>query len=119
MGLLFLMIQRTRVNHRLRRLIGTEHHEQVAHHGRFLLLIEVYNLLSRELVERELHHRHGTIDNLLTSGDDSTGLLALEHDGCNLGGVCQIVDASLYHLDARHREALVELLHQLQDREVL
>ena len=40
-----LMIQRTRVNHWLCRLIGTEHYEQVAHHGCLLLFIEVNDLL--------------------------------------------------------------------------
>lgn len=42
---LISMIQRTRINHWLRRLVGAEHYQQIAHHGRLLLLVEVYDSL--------------------------------------------------------------------------
>ena len=34
-----LMVQRASVQHGLCILVGTEHHEQIAHHGGFLLLV--------------------------------------------------------------------------------
>ena len=44
-AILISMIQRTRINHRLCRLVGAEHYQQIAHHGRLLLLVKVYDSL--------------------------------------------------------------------------
>ena len=108
-----LMVQRSCVYDWLCRLIATEHHEQIAYHRSLLVVVEVYDILVRELVERHLHHRHSTLDDLFTGGDDSRSLLAAQHHGGNLRSIGEVVDTGLNNLDACKRQTLVELLFQL------
>ena len=69
------MIKCSGINNRLCRLIAAEHYEQVADHRSFLVVVEFYDLLVRELIERHLHHRDGSLNNLLTGSDDCRSLL--------------------------------------------
>ena len=94
------MIQRSCVYHWLSIIITTEHDKQIADHSGLLIVVKFYNFLVGKFVERHLHHGHSTLDYLLASLNDSIGLLATQHNGCYLRGVCQIVDTSLYDLNA-------------------
>ena len=64
------MIQRPRIDNRLRRFITAEHDEQVGDHGGLLVVVEVDDIFTRQLVEGHLHHRHSTFYNLFAGGDD-------------------------------------------------
>ena len=65
-----LMVQRSCVYDRLCRLIATEYHEQIRYHSRLLVVVEVYDIFARKFVECHLHHRDGSLDDLLAGGDD-------------------------------------------------
>ena len=94
------MVQGSGIHHGLRGFVGTEHYEQIRHHGRLALFVQFDDMLVAEAVERHVHHRHGTLDDLLAGGDDGIGLLAAQHHGGDFGRIGQVVDAGLDHLDA-------------------
>ena len=55
-GRFLLMIQSTRINHRLSSIITTQNHKQIAYHSSLLVIVKLYNTLGRQLVERHLNH---------------------------------------------------------------
>src|SRR5690606_983746 len=63
-------IQGAGVDDRLRRALAAQHDEQVTHHRRLALGIEVDDAALRERVERHLDHRHRTLDDALARRDD-------------------------------------------------
>ena len=64
------MVQRTSIDYGLGRIVTTEYDEQIADHGSFLVIVQLHDMLVREFVEGHLHHRHGTLNNLLTGRND-------------------------------------------------
>ena len=62
-----------------------------------------------KLLQRHLDHAHGAGDDLLPGGDNRLGLLAAEHDGGDFLRVREMHDTRFHHLDARAREAPLEL----------
>ena len=104
------MVQCSCVHYGLCIIIATEYHEQVANHSCLFVVVKFYNLFCRELVKRHLHHRDCSFYYFLTCLNDGIGLLATQHDCCNLWGVCQIIDTSLNYLNTCQGKAFVELL---------
>ena len=51
-----LLVNRARVDYRLRRIVTAEHYEKVAYHGGFTFLVKFNYVLGGELVERHFHH---------------------------------------------------------------
>ena len=64
-----LVVQRPRVDDRLRVAIAAEHDEQVAHHRRLALLVELDDVLLAEQIERHLDHSDGPLDDLRARRD--------------------------------------------------
>ena len=101
------MIQSSCVYDGLGGVVTAEHDEQVRDHSCLLVIVQFHDFLSRQFVQCHLNHRNGTFYNLLTCRDDGRSLLAAQHDGSNLGSVCQIVDAGFHHLDAGKCQTVV------------
>ena len=68
------------------------------------------DVLVRELLQRQLHHADGPLDDLEPGRDDGGGLLAAEHRLGDLGRVGEVADPGLDDADAGPLEALGELL---------
>ena len=64
------MIQCSRIYYRLGSIIATEHYEKIAEHGRLLVVIKLYHIFIAQLLQCHLHHRHGTLYDLLSSRND-------------------------------------------------
>ena len=64
------MIQSASIHYGLCRIVTAEYDEQVRNHSGLLVVIQFYDVVCRQLVERHLHHADSTFYNLLTSSDD-------------------------------------------------
>ena len=64
-------------------------------------------------LERHLDHAHGAFDDPGTSIDDGARLLAPQHRVGDLGGIGEVADARVHHLDAGLLEAALHLRLQL------
>ena len=81
-------------------LLATKDDEQV---GRYLCLVffgKLCNLLLFNLLECHLNHADSAVDNLFFRGDNSLGLLFLEHGGSNFISKGQMGYFSLTNFDA-------------------
>jgi len=87
--------------------------QQVADEGGAAGLVELDDLLLLELVEGQLDHADGALDDARAGVDDRLGLLATQHHAGDLLGVREVADADLDHLDPGVREAVGELAHEL------
>ena len=87
------LIQTAGVDDGLSVVVAAQHHQQVGHHGGLALLVQIYQIALVQALEGHFHHAHGAVHDHLAGVDDGRGLLTLQHDGCDLGGVGQIGDA--------------------------
>jgi hypothetical protein len=58
---------------------AAQHDEQIRHHCRLALFIQMHNALLAEHVQRHLYHADGAFDDLAARGDDRRSLLPLQH----------------------------------------
>ena len=63
---MLLMIQCTRIHHRLGGIVTTEHYEQVADHGCLLVVVQLDYFLVAQFLQSHLHHRDSAFHNLLS-----------------------------------------------------
>ena len=95
------LIQAAGVDDGLGIVVAAQHHEQVRDHGRLALLVELDRALFRQTLKRHFDHADRAVDDHLARVDDGAGLLALEHDGRNLGRIGEVGDARFDDLKAR------------------
>ena len=58
------VVERAGVDDWLGMAIAAEDDQEIGHHGRLALVVELDDLLPREMLEGHLHHGHGPFDNL-------------------------------------------------------
>ena len=95
------LIQAAGVDDGLGVVVAAEHHQQVRDHGRLAFLVELDRALFRQTLKRHFDHADRAVNDHLARVDDGAGLLALEHDGRNLGRIGEVGDARFDDLKAR------------------
>ena len=90
-------------------MVAAQHHKEVADHGSLALLIQLHHAAFGKTLQCHFHHAYRTLYDHLAGINDGGRLLALQHDGCDLGGVGKVGDAGLDDLDASLRYPLLDL----------
>ena len=91
-------------------MITAEDYEKVGNHSGLPLFIEGNHIRFVQALKSHLDHADGTVDDHLTGVDNSSGLLSLEHCGCNLGSVCKVGDSGFYDAETCDCNAVLNLL---------
>jgi hypothetical protein len=99
-------------------LVTAQHDHQIAHHGRFALLVKVDDVALTQPVERHLDHPDSTVDDARAGSDDRIRLLASQHRLRDLRRVGEVTDAHLDDLHAGDDDASSHLLGELAGDEV-
>ena len=106
-------MQRPRIHHRRYAPVAAKHHQQVADHGGFALLVQLDDRFSGQLLQGHFDHAHRAFHDGAPGGYDRRGLLALQHGVGDLGGVRQVVDPRFDNFHTGNMQALADLMGQL------
>ena len=93
-----LGVQGAGVDDGLRGLVAAQHREQVRHHRRPTLSVELHDAFLVQPLERHLHHADGAVDDAPARRDDRLRLLASEHGLGDLGRVREARQPRLDHV---------------------
>ena len=99
-----LLVQRSGIHDRLRLFVGTEHHQQISYHRRFLIFVEIDHLFGGQPIERHLHHRHRSLHDLFAGRNDRGSLLPAQHHRGDLRRIGQVIDSRFDHFDPGDRQ---------------
>ena len=102
-------MQGTGVDHGLNVSFATQRHEVMQVHGRFAPFIEIVDGPLIQEFERHFHPPDRAFDDLRAGGDDSPGLLVLEHGCGDIRGVGEMGYAGFGHLDPTDGAAGLDL----------
>ena len=91
-------------------MIAAQHHQKIADHGGFAFLIQFYHTAFGKTRQRHFHHAYCAVYDHLAGINDGGRLLALQHDGCDLGSVGQVGDAGFDDLNTGFRHPLLDLI---------
>ncbi len=108
-------IHAAHVDDRLRGFVGDDGHHDVVYHIYLALVVKIETAFGLQLADGHLGHTHRAVHDDLTGGQDSGGLLPLEHGGGDLRSVGQMGEPGVHDLHAGHGQTGLQLLFHLDD----
>ena len=110
-----LLVQRAGIDDGLCLGFGAQHDQQVRHHGRPALVVELHDAAFGEALERHLHHADRAEHDLLARADDGFRLLPAQHRARDFRRVGEVREPRVFDVQPGLLEAFLQLALETAD----